>query len=91
MNTDLLARATFVLDRETAQQLGYVSRRLGQSRSDLVRGVLREPVAMMAAWLSRIPEDRPIDSEAAAALNADMQMDLVDFIDRHVGALGGDA
>lgn len=48
MNTELLVRSTFVLDRVTASRLDYVSRVLGRSRSDLVREVLAEPVRVMA-------------------------------------------
>lgn len=47
MNTDRLSRCTFVLDRETADTLTYISNRLGRSRSWIVRDVLRDPVRVM--------------------------------------------
>lgn len=55
MNENLLARATFVLDRHTFEQLGFLSSRMGVSRSELVRQVLAEPVAHMAGLLARVP------------------------------------
>lgn len=84
MNTDNLARATFVLDRETSAQLDIISRRMGVSRSSLVRDVLREPVAMMAGWLDRVPTDRAVTAADADALRDAMQLDLVEFIERQV-------
>lgn len=84
MNTDNLARTTFVLDRDTSVQLDTISRRMGVSRSSLVRGVLREPVAMMAGWLDRLPTDRAVTPADATAFQDAMQLDLVEFIERHV-------
>lgn len=89
MNTDKLARTTFVLLRETSEELDYVSRRMGVSRSVLVRDVLREPVSLMAGWLRRVPEDQPVTAEQAAQLGDEIQLDLVDFIERH-GHLAGE-
>ena len=62
MNENLLARATFVLERQTAEQLSYLSDRMGVSRSELVRQVLTQPVAEMAALLGRLP-DNPTDAD----------------------------
>lgn len=56
MNTDNLARATFVLSRSAFRDLAYLSGRMGQSRSALVREVLEQPIAEMAALLRGIPE-----------------------------------
>ena len=55
MNENLLARATFVLERQTFEQLSYLSDRMGVSRSELVRQVLTEPVAQMAELMGRVP------------------------------------
>lgn len=57
MNSETLARATFVLDRKTAEQLAFISGRLGVSRSELVRSVLAEPVQQMAGLMGRVPEN----------------------------------
>ena len=57
MNTDLLHRATFVLDRVTAERLTAISARLGVSRSALVRDVLQEPIELMHRWVTALPEN----------------------------------
>lgn len=62
MNSETLARATFVLDRRTAEQLAYLSDRLGVSRSELVRSVLAEPVDQMVGLMGRVPEN-PSESD----------------------------
>lgn len=64
MNTETLARATFVLDKSTAEDLSYLSARMGQSRSELVREVLGPAVSEMAALMRAIPENpTPADLE----------------------------
>ena len=82
MNTDNLARTTFVLERETSAQLDFISRRMGVSRSSRVRDVLREPVALMAGWVKSIPTDRPVTAGDASDLRDTIQLDLVEFINR---------
>ena len=67
MNTDLLHRATFVLDRVTADRLTAISTRLGVSRSALVRDVLKEPIELMHRWMSALP-DQPTPEEAQAVM-----------------------
>lgn len=57
MNKAKLARSTFVLDRATHEDLAYIARRMKVSRSELVRDVLAEPVAMMAKWVRAVPDD----------------------------------
>jgi hypothetical protein len=85
MNTDELARTTFVLRRDTHEQLNTISRRMGVSRSELVRDVLREPVALMSKWVESLPEDAgPGD---VTRLQGEMQLDLVEFIGRHADDL----
>ena len=93
MNTEKLARTTFVLERETSEQLDYVARRMQVSRSTLVRDVLREPVALMAGWMRSVPEDRPLGADEARRITDGIQLDLVDFIDRQSEAarLRGDS
>jgi len=86
MNTEKLARTTFVLDRETHDRLNYVSRRLGVSRSVLVRDVLAEPVAMMERWVRATPE-QPTAAEAETLLTG-IQGDLIEFIERRAGEVG---
>ncbi len=82
MNTDTLARATFVLDRETAERLARISRRMGVSRSALVRDVLLEPVALMAKWVESLPaDDDALTPELAGALFETMQLDMAEFIE----------
>ena len=84
MNTAKLARATFVLDRETRDELAFISDRLGVSQSELVRDVLAEPVAMMAKWVRAVP-DAPTADDAMRLQDA-AQGDLVDFIERRAHA-----
>lgn len=63
MNTEKLVRSTFVLDRDTSDRLTYVARRMGRSRSDLVREVLAEPVEIMATLMASVPAD-PTEADA---------------------------
>lgn len=87
MNTSKLARATFVLDRETSEQLTYVADRMGVSRSALARDVLAEPVAMMAKWVRSVPANvTPSDLER---IGVEMQGDFAAFLDAHVADFGG--
>ena len=80
MNTPKLARATFVLDRVTADQLNFISRRMKVSRSELVRDTLAEPIALMAKWVQSVPESpTPAD---VAAIGECVQLDMVEFINR---------
>ena len=84
MNTAKLARATFVLDRETRDELAFISDRLGVSQSELVRDVLAEPVALMAKWVRAVPDAPTLDD--ATRLQHAAQGDLVDFIERRAHA-----
>jgi predicted transcriptional regulator len=86
MNTTLLARATFVLDRSTHDQLDYISRRMKVSRSELVRDVLAEPVALMAKWIESVP-DQPTQASNESTLEV-VQQDLVEFIERQQAKAG---
>lgn len=73
MNAETLARATFVLHRETAQDLAYLSERLGVSRSELVREFLSEPIAKMTALVRAVPSDPdPADLRQLAIAGLDM-------------------
>lgn len=56
MNADLLQRATFVLDKATAERLTAISVRMGVSRSALVRDVLLEPIELMHRWVTALPD-----------------------------------
>lgn len=85
MNNQLLKRSTFVLDRDTADQLDAISARMGVSRSALVRDVLAEPVAMMARWVSSLP-DQPTKGDADALI-ARMGVDIDEFVERRGGQL----
>lgn len=79
MNTDLLQRATFVLDRPTAERLSAISRRLGVSRSELVRDVLSEPIELMHRWLDMLPDGATPDQ--AKATLAQVAADVETFLD----------
>ena len=68
------------MDRETHDQLCYLSSRMGVSRSELVRDVLAEPISLMAKWMQSVPED-PTAPEAAEVAGQ-MQLDMVEFINR---------
>lgn len=57
MNSETLARVTFVLDKSTAEDLAYLSLKLGQSRSALVREVLGPPVSGLAAMMRQVPDN----------------------------------
>jgi hypothetical protein len=80
MNSQKLARTTFVLLRETHDQLEFVARRMGVSRSELVRDVLAEPVALMAKWVQSLPEQPTAEDKDHAGKI--MQLDMVEFIER---------
>jgi predicted DNA-binding protein len=80
MNTSKLARTSFVLDRETHDQLQYLSRRMGVSRSELVRDVLAEPISLMAKWMLSVPDD-PTGNDAER-VEGQMQLDMVEFLSR---------
>lgn len=45
------------MERETAEQLGFMAERMGVSRSALVRDIVTEPVAIMAEWVRSVPDD----------------------------------
>ncbi len=63
MNTETIARATFVLSKDASDDLSYLSSRMGQSRSSLVREMLEPSVREMAAIVRRIP-DSPTAQDA---------------------------
>lgn len=78
MNSETLARVTFVLDRHTAEDLAYLSQRLGQSRSALVREVLTAPVAGMAEMLRAVPDNpTPADVRQLALSGLDLAEGLL--------------
>lgn len=79
MNTDLLQRATFVLDRPTAERLTAIAERLGVSRSELVRDVLGEPIDLMHKWLAMLPPDATPDQ--ARAVLTRVGQDVEQWID----------
>ena len=77
MNTETLARVTFVLDRHTAEDLAYLSARMGQSRSALVREVLAAPISGMAEILRQVPNNpSPADVRQLALHGLEMIEDL---------------
>jgi len=75
MNTDNLARCTFVLDRATAHHLSYLSRRFQRSRSEIVRDLLREPIQTMAEFVERVPDDPTAEDLRQLVLHG---LDVVD-------------
>lgn len=79
MNEESLARATFVLHRETAEDLAYMSERMGVSRSELVRELLTESVAKMADILRGVPAD-PKESDLRQ-----LALDGLDMIENLAG------
>lgn len=79
MNSEQLARATFVLDRATSERLTAISRRMGVSRSALVRDVLAEPVELMHRWVQSLP-DNPAPEDVQGLLGR-MEQDLEGFLD----------
>ena len=78
MNTDLFARATFVLDRSTVEGIAYLSRRLRRSRSDLVREVLHDPVDGLVRLLERHPEGSELDPRQLALDGLEMIEEVID-------------
>ncbi len=75
-----------MLERETHDQLNYISRRMGVSRSELVRDVLAEPVAMMAKWVRSVPDEpTPEDADKSAGL---LQLDMLEFLTANVSEIG---
>ena len=79
MNADLLQRATFVLDRATAERLSDISGRLGVSRSALVRDVLLEPIELMHRWMMALPEKPTPDQ--VQALMGQVESDVETWLD----------
>jgi hypothetical protein len=73
MNTDNLARCTFVLDRSTAHHLAYLSRRFQRSRSDIVRELLKAPVETMAELVQRVP-DQPTPEDLRQLVISGLEM-----------------
>lgn len=90
MNTDKLARTTFVLDRPTHEMLQVISDRLGRSRSDLIREMVADPIKFMHAQLAKLPPAERLTSEEARAFTESMQQDLVEFIERVAAESGMD-
>ena len=88
MNTDRLARATFVLERETNEQLARIARRFGVSRSTLVRDVLAEPVALMAKWLDQVPANGSVTEDERQMLLTGLLTDLSEFAEKELGKHG---
>lgn len=76
MNTDKLARATFVLEKETSRDLSYLARRMGRSRSDLVREILSPTISDLASMVRAIPADpTPADLERFRRAGVDVMSD----------------
>lgn len=90
MNTDKLARTTFVLDRPTHEMLQVISDRLGRSRSDLIREMVADPIKFMHAQLAKLPPNERLTREDAQAFSESMQQDLVEFIERVAAESGMD-
>jgi hypothetical protein len=86
MNSQKLARATFVIARETHDQLRYISGRMGVSRSDLVRDFMAEPVALMAKWVRSLP-DQPTSEDVAASSEL-LQLDMLEFLTEKAPDIG---
>lgn len=78
MNTDRYSRVTLVLDRSTDQALAYLSKRLGQSKSELVREVLDEPVRAMQGVLQQFPEGADVDPRQLALAGLDAISEVAD-------------
>lgn len=87
MNTETLARATFVLSKDASDDLAYLSSRMGQSRSSLVREMLEPSVREMAAIVRRIP-DSPT-AQDAEAFRRELRSLLVDTYDTGLNVLEG--
>ncbi len=86
MNSDRLARTTFVLLRETHEELDYISARMGVSRSELVRDTLTEPVSLMAKWVRSLP-DQPTQADVQKSTDL-LQLDMIDFIAANASGMG---
>lgn len=87
MNTELLQRATFVIDRATADRLSAIADRLGVSRSALVRDVLKEPIELMDRWVSMLPPGTKLDADSAMALRDRIESDVSEFLDAKAAQL----
>lgn len=90
MNTEKLARTTFVLDRPTHEMLQVISDRLGRSRSDLIREMVADPIKFMHAQLAKLPLTERLTSDEAQAFTESVQQDLVEFIERVAAESGMD-
>ena len=85
MNTDLLQRATFVLDRATAERLSVIAERLGVSRSQLVREVMLEPIELMHRWVTALPA-KPTEDQVQA-LMGQVESDVEGWLDSKAAQL----
>lgn len=96
MNTDTLARATFVLDRVTSERLSAIAARMGVSRSALARDILAEPVELMHRWVTSLPAGQ-MTPDDAASLMQQIEADVGALLDSKsaqlnlLGGTGGDA
>lgn len=61
MNAEKYQRVTLVLDHDTARSLRYVSKVAGVSVSELARGLLEQPAAMMRAGVQALESGDPAD------------------------------
>jgi len=81
MNEKNLARVTVVLSRRTAEQLRYLSRRMGVSASALVRESISEPIDQLASCMADVPT-APTAADAEA-----FGQRMLQFVDAEVADL----
>lgn len=86
MNKPTQSRATFVLTRETNDQLSYIATRMGISRSRLVRDTITAPIDLMHRWVSSIPIN--VTPREVDLLFARMSLDLSNFIEDKANEAG---
>ena len=86
MNTSNLARATFVLSKSVDSDIAYLSRRMGRSRSSLVREVLEPVMTEMASLLRSFPDQADADQVDLFADTAIARVDeIADQVRRELG------
>ena len=87
MNTDRFVRTTFVLDRETSARLSFIARRVGRSRSELVRELLAEPVVMLQRVAATLPEPSAEPSRVLTANERQLILEGLDTLHNEAEAL----
>lgn len=79
MNSQKWVRATFVLDHGMVENLNYISRRTGVSKSQFLRELMAEPLADLAGGFRSVP-DVPTEGDLRQ-----LSLNMLDVIEERAG------